>query len=200
MSRGSMRYRVHLAVRYGVAADYVREYAENLSKGGLFIAGASALKPLQHINVEVALPGFGKFRLKCEVAHVLTEEMAERYGQKPGAGLAIVSGPPDYEDALMRYLHRLGRRADCMVLTGHDGIHKILGDAGYQVQSAPAPDQLAAAIARAESDVVGVVVAEQQGEAYKAAATAAGAGDDMVLVMGNAAHADQILTALDERL
>jgi hypothetical protein len=200
MSRESARYRVHLAVRYGVAAEFVREYAENLSNGGLFIAGASGLEPLQEVGVEIELPGFGKFRLKCQVAHVITEEAGAKYGHKPGAGLAILAGPRGYKDALMRYLQRLGRRADHLVLCGHQGISKVLGDAGYKVQRAPAPDGLAATIADSDAPVIAVVVDQQQGAAYAAAANAAGAGPELVLTMASAAAADSLLADLDERL
>ena len=111
-----------------------------------------------------------------------------------------LEGPPGYQESLMRYLHRLGSRADHLVLCGHGGISKVLGDAGYKVETAPPPDELAAAVARAEAPVIGVVVDAQQGPAYVEAARAVGAGDDLVLTMANASAADQILAALDERL
>ena len=115
--RSSARFRVHLSVRYEIAHEFVREYAENLSRDGLFITGAQDLELLQEVAVEIGLPGFQSFRVRAEVAHIFDEEHAAPLGRVAGAGLAITRAPPGFQDALTGYLHRLGKRADATVLT-----------------------------------------------------------------------------------
>jgi hypothetical protein len=156
--RTSSRHRVHLSVRYSVATEFVREYAENLSHGGLFVTGTGFMS-LQEVEVELEMPGAGRFRVTAEVAHIITEEAGAAIGHRPGAGLAITKSPPGFKDALTSYLHRLGRRADKVVMTSHEGIAKLMGDAGYRVVQAPPPDGLVEAMATAEDAVIAVVVA-----------------------------------------
>lgn len=195
--RRSSRTSVHLKVRYEKAHEYVVEYADNLSAGGLFLAGAVHLEALAHVNVEIELPGFGSFRVKAQVAHVLTEELAKSLGRAPGAGLAIVRAPEGFEQATRRYLELLGQRADRLVLVGHSGIARIIGDAGYRVEMVPAADALVAFIARADEHVIGVVVAPEDLEAYVASASVAGAGD-LVMAMKGKSEVDSVLSKLDE--
>jgi hypothetical protein len=197
--RRDPRYRVHLAVRFGVAHDFVVEYAENLCKGGVFVAGAHRLEALQEITLQLALPGYGEFTVVAQVAHVLSVEQAEKKGRKPGAGLAIISAPPEFNDALSSYLLRLGRRADVCVLAVDDACGLVLAAAGYKVKPAPEPSQLAAAIARADAPVIGVVAPRARLSAYERAAAAAGAGN-IVVAMDSLDEADAVLTRLDEEL
>ncbi len=196
--RTSARHRIHLSVRYSVATEFVREYAENLSHGGLFVTG-TGLAPLQEVEVEIELPGAGRLRVTAEVAHIVTEEAAVAIGHRPGAGLAITSSPPGFKDALTSYLHRLGRRADKLVMTSHEGIAKLMRDAGYRVAQAPPPQALVEAIATGEEEVIAVVVASSQRVEYAEVARRAGAGD-VVLSMDSHAELDAILTLIDNML
>jgi Tfp pilus assembly protein PilZ len=197
--RRDARYRVHLQVRYGVAKDFVVEYAENLSKGGLFIAGAQALAPLQEVTVEIELPGYGRFRVVGEIAHVMDAETAERFGRTAGAGLAITKAPEGFDEALGSYLHRLGSRADHLVLVGDEAYGPPLRDAGYQVEPAPAPEAVAALIARSDIGVIGLVVPRAAVERYAAAAAAAGAGD-IVIGVDEPPAMEKVLLRLDAEL
>jgi hypothetical protein len=197
--RSSNRFAVHLQVRYQSARAFVQEYAENLSAGGLFIGGAGDLEPLQEVAVEIELPGAGVFRVVAQVAHVMDAATAARMGRSPGAGLAIIKSPPGFSEALSAYLARLGRRADHLVLCGHDGIAGVLAEAGYRVATAPPPADLVRAIAGSQLPVVGVVVAGERAAAYRAAAAGAGA-PDLVHVMDSAAEVDRLLARLDDAL
>ena len=197
-NRTSSRHRVHLSVRYTVASEFVLEYAENLSHGGLFVTGAG-FAPLQELAVELELPGAGRFRLTAEVAHIVTAETAAATGHRQGAGLAITHAPQGFKDALTSYLHRLGRRADKLVMTSHEGIARLMSDAGYKVTQAPPPDALVEAMATADEEVLAVVVASSQRAEYAAVASRAGAGD-VVLSMDSHAELDAILTLIDNML
>src|SRR5688572_20977235 len=109
--RRSFRYAVNLVVRFDSAREFVTEYAENLSHGGLFIRTSSGrLKALDEVGVELTLPGLGTYKVGVRVAHVLTPDQAARYGAAPGAGCEILSRPPGFAEAIQEYLRRLGRR------------------------------------------------------------------------------------------
>ncbi|MFH0903413.1 MAG: PilZ domain-containing protein [Pseudomonadota bacterium] len=193
------RYKVHLQVRYGSAMDFVEEYAENLSRGGLFVAGAQSLSPRQEVTIEICLPGAGAFRIKAEVAHILGEEAARTLGRRPGAGLAITDAPPGFADELSRYLMRLGRRHDTVVIVGDARCSSAIAKAGYQVLPLPPPDELTAAIARCEQQVVAVLVPQTEVAFYAPVASIVGA-DDLLFVVDPSAAVDDILARLDERL
>lgn len=195
--RKDSRQDVHLAVRYQTAHEFVAEYAENLSKGGLFIRGAHELRPLQEVKVEITLPGFGEYVVVGEVAHILSAEMASRCGREAGAGLAITSAPAGFQDAISGYLQRLGRRADATVLTTVAETGAAVAAAGYSVLPAPGPEELSAWIVRAEQPVVGVIVSEGEALEYRRVAAAAGAGE---IVHVAEAGLEALLARLDQEL
>lgn len=197
--RRSDRYRVCLAVRYERAAEFVREYAENLSAGGLFVAGAIDLQPLDEVLVEIDLPGLGVFRVQMEVAHVLDVATAQRLGRTAGAGMSIRKAPPDFERALGTYLQRLGNRADHLVLVESAPLRQALGEAGYGVDKAPDPGGLVTTIARLEQPVLRVVVGSSGAAYYRDAARTAG-DDELILVWDDPSDLDGVLTQLDALL
>jgi hypothetical protein len=198
-TRTSARHRVCLAVRYSTATEFVQEYAENLSRGGLFIADAHHLQPLADVAVEIDLPGSGTYQVKGVVAHILDVDLAAKMGRKPGAGIEIRTVPVGFNDALESYLHRLGRRADVTVFVADARCAAALARAGYGVAPAPAPESFAAEFVRADSEVIAVVVPRSSELAYQQAAAAAGGGD-MVVCMDSPAQLDEILRRLDDEL
>ncbi len=197
--RQDTRYPVQLAVRYGVASEFIKRHAENLSMGGLFIRGAQELVPEQKVIVEVDLPGYGSFKVSAVVAHVVTPEQAARAGRTPGAGLRMTELPRRFDDAIGGYLRRLELRAKRVVLVAKKPIAMVLAGAGYQTQLAPAPSEVVAAIAHAPDPVIGVIVSSADVAAYAEAAKKAGAGD-IVVAMDRVEDAGRVLGLLDEEL
>jgi Tfp pilus assembly protein PilZ len=197
--RRAARYRVHLSVRYETAADFVREYAENLSKGGLFIRGARGLTRHRDVMVELELPGFGAYQVRAEVVHVITPEMAAEHGRAAGAGLAIRETPEGFEEALTNYLHRLERRADSLVLAAAGPAGRLLVAAGYQVTPVASPDSLGDTLAATSSDarLVGVVVPGAEVDPYRHAAAH---NAELVVAMDEPRQIDEVLVQLDARL
>src|SRR4051812_13607613 len=112
------RYGVHIAVRYANAEQFVADYVENLSAGGLFIAGAYELPLSTETDVQVELPGQGNWTVRAKVAFLIDPTAATASGRKAGAGMEILSKPPGFDDALLGYLLRLGRRRDHNVMLG----------------------------------------------------------------------------------
>ena len=190
---------MHLSVRYEKARDFVVEYANNLSVGGLFVRGAHDLEPLSEINVNVNLPGFRDFQITCQVAHVVTAEMAVDTDNTPGAGLAITKSPPDFKEALASYLRRLGRRRDFSVLVIDEACRKLLEDAGYRAVPAPPVSELVATIAHSTVPVLGVVVSRAQERAYAEAVAAAGM-PGVVHGLDYLEEVEELLAVFDEEL
>lgn len=192
------RYLVRLAVRFVEARDYVIEYAENLSRGGLFVAGAQHLEPLEKVTIRVDLPGFGAYEVECRVAHTLSEERAAKLGRRPGAGFAIMAAPEGFEQALSQYLLVLGRRRDATVAVADDAAAELLAAAGYRVERTVTPAALEAALATMPEPLA-VVVPEAEAPAYRAAVAATPVAD-LVVAVGDEGPTDALLNALDQRI
>jgi hypothetical protein len=196
--RTAARFRVFLSVRYEVAADFVREFAENLSRGGLFIRGGRGLARHREVVVELDLPGYGVYQIGAEVAHVISEEMAARHGRTAGAGLAICDRPDGFEQALSGYLDRLSRRADSLVLAAEEEAARLLHAAGYQVRALSSADRLDALVNGCELPLVGVVVPDARLPEFVAAARGTPIAE--LLVPLEARRIDDVLVRLDRRL
>lgn len=193
------RYRVHLKVRYQNARDFVLEYAENLSKGGLFIRGAQNLVRREQVRVEITLPGYPPFRVLGEVAHVLDPEAADRLGRQPGVGIAVVRAPRNYDAALRSYLRLLGRRRDCLVFAEDPEVRACLEDAGYRAAAMPHAEELRAALGDATTPVLGLILDPGREHAYAAAAFAAGLSH-RIHVVANPGELEGLLARLDAEI
>lgn len=188
------RYRVHLSVRFSRAQDFVVQYADNLSAGGLFVRGAHDLEPLSEVVVDLDLPAGGTHRVRARVAHVLDPATAERLGRTPGAGLELIATPPGFQASLLDYLARLGKRRDAAVLTQERLTAAEIADAGFQARAAEPP--AAAAEVASDPAIVAVVVGPERAGAYRAAL---GARSDLVVVRGEDRSFADLLLELDRR-
>ncbi len=168
--RRHKRHPTILAVRFLQATDFVTEYAENLSAGGLFVRRAHELEPLSDVEVRLELAGYGSFSVKARVAHVLGEEMAKKMGRSPGAGLQLTKVPPGFDDALRGYLERLGRRRDFLILAEDAACVEMLASAGFHTSLA----RLALLVEQTlgASTVLAVVTTRTSTAAFRAALAA----------------------------
>jgi hypothetical protein len=152
------RYGVHLAVRYSNAEEFVADYMENLSAGGLFIAGANRLPLFTETDVHVELPGQGNWTVRAKSVFLIDEDAATRMGRKAGAGFSIIDKPPGFDDALLGYLLRLGRRRDHAVMVGEVPGVELIRDAGYRVVPLESEDEVAIALANDDAKIVAIIV------------------------------------------
>ncbi|HEU4613192.1 MAG TPA: PilZ domain-containing protein [Kofleriaceae bacterium] len=152
------RYGVHLAVRYTNAEQFVTDYVENLSAGGLFIAGAHKLQLLTNTRVEIELPGQGTWTVGAKSVFVIDETAAQQMGRQPGAGFEIYDKPPGFDDALLGYLLRLGRRREHAVMVGEVPGINLITDAGYRVLPLESEDEVAIALANGDAKIVAIIV------------------------------------------
>lgn len=190
-------------MRYSNAREFVREYAENLSKGGLFIKDAYALAPLQPVAVRVELPGLGTYEVRAEVVHIIAPDMAAQLGRPAGAGLAIVEGTEAFQQTLEQYLQRLGQRKDHAVLIADESAGILLGSCGYRVSRVPLPNDIVDAVTDAARPIVGVIVPEALVADFQRRLDQVAAVKEVascVHSMETFANIDDILACLDDHL
>jgi len=162
------RYATRLAVRYSNAEQFVTDYVENLSAGGLFIAGAHQLPISTETDVQVELPGQGSWTVRAKVQFLVDPTAALATGRKAGAGMQIISKPPGFDDALLGYLLRLGRRRDHAVMVGEGVIGApLFVDAGYRVLPLESEDEVAFALANGDAAIVAIVLSPSLVQAYQ---------------------------------
>jgi hypothetical protein len=193
------RYAARVQVRFSSAVDFVAEYADNLSAGGLFLRGAHQLEPLGELEVDLALPGYGEFRIGCRVAHVITPEQAAKSGRRAGAGVEIVRQPDGFAGALEEYLRRLGRRREVAVVVDRGVPLELLAAAGFHTLELPPPAELLAILVRSQHPVLAVVLSSHQMDLYRTAAEEAGLADLFRRLDGEQ-ELDQLLAELDQLL
>lgn len=194
--RQHTRHATELQVRFTSASEFVIEYAENLSAGGLFVRQAHGLAPLSEVQVQIALPGFGQYTVKARVAHVMDEETATRYKRHPGAGLQLTETPEGFQIALTAYLHRLGRRRDSLVLVEEAACLSMLSSAGFRTKAASLDEIAEQALS---SGLLAIVVAKRSARKYRDAIASA---PRKVSVIGcdHAADEELLLIELDRLL
>lgn len=152
------RYGVHLAVRYTNAEQFVTDYVENLSAGGLFIGGAHQLPLFTETDIQIELPGQGEWTVRGKSVYLIDEAAAQRLGRKAGAGFEIIVKPPGFDDALLGYLLRLGRRREHAVMVGEIPGTELVTDAGYRVIPLESEDEVAIALANDDAKIIAIIV------------------------------------------
>lgn len=162
------RFGVRLLVRYAKAEEFVSDYIENLSAGGLFIANAHNLPLFTETEVAVELPGQGSWTVRARVVFLIDDAAAKSAGRRPGAGMEVITKPAGYDDALLGYLLRLGRRRDHQVMIAEGLIGaELFADAGYRVTPLESEDEVAMALVDETAKIVAVVVPPSMFDRYR---------------------------------
>jgi hypothetical protein len=195
--RKSPRYDVHLVVKYTSAAEFVADYVENLSDGGLFVAGATLPVGEEH-DVEIVLPGQGEWIVRARVVFVRTAEEAAQTEMSAGAGLQITTKPEGFDDALLGYLLRLGRRRDFTVMAASVPGDKVLERSGYQIIPLADPTSIAR-MAEENPQFAGIVVVASEVEAYRELLRGSGLAE-RVFGVGKASEILDVIARIDSML
>ena len=190
------RHTARLAVRYSNAAEFVLQYTENLSLGGLFIAGARDLELHSEISVDIELPGHGTFRVRAKLVFILDEATAAASGRTAGAGMEITHKPPGFEDALFAYLLRLGRRRDFAVMVGDVPGASRIKETGYHVLALEGISSFVSKLINAPVPILAVIVPPATYPAYEALARSCGSGE-IVHSAGSVQEFKEIMARLD---
>jgi type IV pilus assembly protein PilZ len=194
--RRHARYPVHLRVQWANAESFAADYAENLSIGGIFVAGAQSIERMTELDVTIELPGGPAWTVRARVVFQFSEEAAAKVGRRAGAGMELVASPPGFADAQREYVARLASRRDVAVMLGACPGRERIADAGYQIVPLVAADELAGAVAHAPVPIVAVVVERAAYPLYAERAAAAGAGD-LVFAPADADDAATLLVTID---
>jgi hypothetical protein len=173
----------------------VTDYVENLSSGGLFIAGANQLPLFTETDVQIELPGQGSWTVRAKSVFLIDAAAAKASGRKPGAGLVILDKPPGFDDALLGYLLRLGQRRDHSIMIGGVPGVRLIEDAGYRVIGLE-PPQIAAALADDPLvKLVGVLVGPELVAQYRAGLGSR--GNDLVYAVTSENEIADFLARID---
>ena len=192
------RFGVHLAVRYSNAEQFVTDYVENLSEGGLFIVGAHSMPLNTETDVSIELPGQGSWSVRARAMFIIDESAAKASGRKAGAGMEMIGKPPGFDDALLGYLLRLGQRRDHSVMVGDVNGIRVIKDAGYRVIQLEPPEAADKLVDDALVKLVAILVPRDQVDHYMTRMSQAGAS--RVIGVKNEGDMPDILARIDSLL
>lgn len=193
------RYGVHLAVRYTNAEQFVSDYVENLSAGGLFLSGGHQLPLSTETDVQIELPGQGNWTVRAKVMFLIDPTAATASGRKAGAGMEILEKPPGFDDALLGYLLRLGRRRDHAVMLGEGVIGaQMFVDAGYRILPLESEDEVAIALSDETSAIAAIVLPPSLYQPYKD--RLGERGKAVVFAVGSIEDVHDVLARIDSLL
>ena len=102
------RFHTQFNVRFRTAREFVREHAQNISRGGLFIQTTTSPPVDEVITVQLELPDGGPPATTSGlIMHRVTAEEAERTGTVPGIGVQFLDADDAFRDRIDRYIESL---------------------------------------------------------------------------------------------
>jgi uncharacterized protein (TIGR02266 family) len=102
--RATARYPARFAVRFGTVDEFKREYAANISAGGIFIRTEAPPEMNAVIDVVLELPGGTPVEGKAMVVHRVTAQEAARLKIEPGAGVQFVQGDDRFRERIDEFV------------------------------------------------------------------------------------------------
>lgn len=103
-ARREGRYEVRLDVAFKTEAEFVEEYATNISSGGLFIRTSQRPAPNSEVRLTINLPNGEKLNGVARVVHVVNNP------KQGGVGIKFAPGDQRFEAPLQRYFATLGEK------------------------------------------------------------------------------------------
>ena len=108
--RAHPRVEARLEVRYFHRQHFLKEYTENISQGGLFIATCEPFELGTNVQVELVLHDLAvPLPLGGRVVFRVDQDEALALGSTPGIGIQITSIDPRTEETLRAYVQRISR-------------------------------------------------------------------------------------------
>jgi len=106
--RGFQRFHTQFTVRFRTAREFVREHAENISRGGLFIQTQTPPQVDEVITVQLELPdGGAPATTSGLVMHRVTVAEAEQNGLVPGIGVQFLDADDQFRERIDQYVEHL---------------------------------------------------------------------------------------------
>lgn len=108
--RASPRLEARLEARFYHRESLIKEYTENISRGGLFVATDEIFEPGAEIRVDLVIPDLATvWQVVGRVAYQLDAEKARLLESRPGVGIEITAIDPAIEAAFRAYVQRIMR-------------------------------------------------------------------------------------------
>jgi uncharacterized protein (TIGR02266 family) len=108
--RTSPRVEARLEVRYYHRQQFLKEYTENISQGGFFIATSEPFELGAEVRIELVIPDLAAvLPVTGRVAYRLDEKGAAALGSSPGIGVQITAIDPRTDETLRSYVQRILR-------------------------------------------------------------------------------------------
>jgi uncharacterized protein (TIGR02266 family) len=102
------RYAARFKVRFADALDFIDQYADNISRGGLFIETLDPPELERSVSVVLELPdGGAPISAAALVVHQVTFEDASRFGERPGCGVQFLDTSDGFHERIEGYLEKL---------------------------------------------------------------------------------------------
>jgi uncharacterized protein (TIGR02266 family) len=108
--RATARYPARFAVRFRSVDEFKREYATNISAGGVFIRTEAPPEMSSVIDVELELPGGNPVQGKALVVHRVSAEEAARRNVEPGVGVQFVEADDRFRERIDRFVAELAAK------------------------------------------------------------------------------------------
>jgi len=101
--RELLRIQAEIEIHFKNFEQFYKEYAKNISKGGIFIKSNNPLPPQTIIEIKIFLPDDeNPMDVVGEVVHIIEPEIAQQRGWDPGMGVHFV----DCEEAMFKRLEK----------------------------------------------------------------------------------------------
>jgi uncharacterized protein (TIGR02266 family) len=108
--RATARYPARFAVRFRTVDEFKREYATNISAGGLFIRTEAPPEMNSVIDVELELPGDKPIEGKALVVHRVSPAEAAQRNVEPGVGVQFVQADDRFRERIDRFVAELAAK------------------------------------------------------------------------------------------
>jgi len=108
--RATPRYAARFAVRFGTVDEFRREYATNISAGGLFIRTEQPPEMDSVVDVALELPGGQPVEGKAVVVHRVTPQEAAQRKVDPGIGVQFVHGDDRFRERIDQFVATLSAK------------------------------------------------------------------------------------------
>jgi uncharacterized protein (TIGR02266 family) len=108
--RANPRLEARLEVRFYHREQLIKEYTENICRGGFFIATEEVFEPGDEIRVDIVIPDLATvWQITGRVAYRLDADKARQLESRPGVGIEITKLDPSVEEAFRAYVQRIMR-------------------------------------------------------------------------------------------
>jgi uncharacterized protein (TIGR02266 family) len=102
------RYATRFKVRFNDALEFIEQYADNISRGGVFIETLDPPELERSVSVVLELPdGGAPISAAALVVHRVTFEEASRYGERAGCGVQFLDTSDGFHERIEEYLAKL---------------------------------------------------------------------------------------------